>query len=406
MHEETPSRRSFLLSTAALTALGAAPPLVPDSLDPDHPGRLAHALALSGGGARGAYQAGIVDYLRLARGVRDGEMLAPYGIIAGTSIGALNGYFIATGQFTMLRTLWYSVADQDVIRLKPRYAKLVNTDSGVGNRLTAAMRMILGLASSDTGVIDGDHLRAWMARSIDPARPVITPFVWTATNLSTQAPEFFFLVNSEISPAERAAAVAAIKVTVGADAVLREATPEILIDALRASTAIPVAFDPVELPAPSGDGTNLYVDGGVTANTPIGIARAAAAAVDVIFLDPPLQETHYRNALDIGFGVFGAMQRRILEADLRSTYLETFGKRTLQALRKNVPAAAAANLDVADLRAFATALFAADIYTMRPTHELPVNVVGFDDRENVYKTYKIGFEDARNGFIPYRFGSD
>ena len=31
----------------------------------------------------------------------------------------------------------------------------------------------------------------------------------------------------------------------------------------------------------------------------------------------------------------------------------------------------------------------------------PVGVVGFDDRENIYKTFKIGFEDARRGFMPY-----
>ncbi len=38
--------------------------------------------------------------------------------------------------------------------------------------------------------------------------------------------------------------------------------------------------------------------------------------------------------------------------------------------------------------------------------ELPVGVVGFDDRENIYKTFTIGFEDARRGFVPYRYGED
>jgi predicted acylesterase/phospholipase RssA len=150
----------------------------------------------------------------------------------------------------------------------------------------------------------------------------------------------------------------------------------------------------VPLPAATGGGTNLYVDGGVTANTPVGPARAAATRIDVVLLDPPQQKTDYRNALEVGFGVFGAMQRRILEADLRAAYLETFGKRSIEGV--NAPQA----------RLFATALYDSDIYQIQPQDELPVGVVGFDDRENIYKTFKIGFEDARRGFVPYRYGQD
>ena len=39
------------------------------------------------------------------------------------------------------------------------------------------MRMVLSLTSHDTGVIDGDHLHAWLARYIDPTRPVVMPFI-------------------------------------------------------------------------------------------------------------------------------------------------------------------------------------------------------------------------------------
>ncbi|HUN28480.1 MAG TPA: patatin-like phospholipase family protein [Alphaproteobacteria bacterium] len=393
MRPATPNRRAFLTSAAALAALpiageAASPP------DPDHPGRLSQALVLSGGGARGVYQAGMIDYLRLSKQIPDGTALRPYQLVAGTSIGALNGYFVATAQYGLLRTLWYSIADQHVIQLKARYAKIVNDDSGVGTRFVAAMRLVLGLTSNDTGVIDGDHLRAWLVKYIDPTRPVVMPIIWTVTNLTDQSPEFFYLVPSALSADERNRAITAIRITVGPTAVLREATPDILIDALRASTAIPVAFDPVPLPAATGTGTNLYVDGGVTANTPVGPARAAATRIDVVLLDPPLQKTDYRNALEVGFGVFGAMQRRILEADLRAAYLETFGKRAIESA--NSPQA----------RIFASTLYDSDIYQMQPQDELPVGVVGFDDRDNIYKTFKIGFEDARRGFVPYRYGQD
>jgi predicted acylesterase/phospholipase RssA len=388
-----PNRRSFL---AAAAALAAAPAVTQAAVPPDvqHPGRVSAALALSGGGARGAYQAGIIDYLRLSTQTPDGSALRPYGLIAGTSIGALNGYFIATGQYSLLRELWYRIADQHVIQLKPKYAKVGNDDSGLGTRLVAAMRAVLSLTSNDTGVIDGDHVRQWLARFVDPTRPVVTPFIFTVTNLTNQSPEFFYLVPTALTAELRERAVTAIRVTVGPNAVLREATPDLLIDALQASTAIPVAFDPIELPAPSGGGTDLYVDGGVTANTPVAAARAAATRVDVVLLDPPLQATHYRNALEVGIGTFGAMQRRILEADMRAAYLESFGKRAISA--SSSPQASM----------LAEVLYESDIYQMQPQDELPVGVVGFDDRENIFKTFKIGFEDARRGFFPYSFGQN
>jgi len=388
-----PNRRTFLASAAALAATPAvAPAAVPHS--PAHPGRLAQALALSGGGARGAYQAGIIDYLRLSQNIPDGQPLHPYGLVAGTSIGALNAYFVATGQYDLLRRLWYTIADQDVIQLKAKYAKVTNDDSGVGTRFVAAMRAVLNLTSNDTGVIDGEHLREWLAHFIDPTRPVVMPLVFTVTNLTYQSPEFFFLVPTALSPDLRARAVSAVRLTVGASAVLREATPDLLIDALRASAAIPVAFDPVALPSADGKATNLYVDGGVTANTPVAAARVAARRVDVVLLDPPLQRTNYHNALEVGFGTFGAMQRRILEADMRSAYLETFGKRAIGAYNS------------ADEALLASLLYESDIYQMQPQDELPVGVVGFDDRENIYKTFKIGFEDAARGFTPYAYGQD
>ncbi|HEX8805871.1 MAG TPA: patatin-like phospholipase family protein, partial [Candidatus Aquilonibacter sp.] len=83
-----PNRRSFLASAAALATVPVATKAaVP--LDAEHPNRVDAALALSGGGARGAYQAGIIDYLRLSQQIPEGAPLHPYGLIAGTSIGAL-----------------------------------------------------------------------------------------------------------------------------------------------------------------------------------------------------------------------------------------------------------------------------------------------------------------------------
>jgi predicted acylesterase/phospholipase RssA len=395
MPSPTPDRRSFLAGAAAVAAAlpavaSAELPVLPE----EDFQRVDDALVLSGGGARGVYQAGIIEYLRLSRGIVDGQPLAPFGFIAGTSIGALNGYFVATGQYTLLRSLWYAIAEQHVIRLKARYAKVVNAESGIGTRFAAAIRLALSLTSHETGVIDGDHVRAWLASYIDPTRPPLVPLVWSVTNLTTQSPEFFYLLPSRLTADEHARAVAAVQNTVGPHVALREATPPLLIDALRASTAIPVAFDPVKLPAADGRGTNDYVDGGVIANTPVAIARAGAKRIDVVMMDPPQETNTYDNAFDIGIGVFGAMQQRILEADLRAAYFETIGARAIRDPRSP------------QLQAFAERLYATDIYRLRPEQMLTVSVIGFDDRNALFETYKTGFADGRRGFTKYVYGSD
>ena len=382
------SRARFLALSSLPALAGSFAPLAAAATT-ESVTRVARALVLSGGGARGSFQAGIISSLAAQAGVADGSPLLPYGLVCGTSIGALNGYFVATGQYSLLRQLWFSVADQQPIQLKREYAKITDSNKGIGSRVWQAVHLAMGLSSHVKGVIDGGHLHDWIAHYVDPSRPVVMPLVWTVTNLTTQRPEFFYLVPAQPDPKVRAEAIRALSITVGPDAVLRPATPDILVDALRASAAVPLAFDPVVLP--SVDGTpQEYVDGGVTANTPVSMARAAARAIDVVFMDPVVETFTYHTALDVAFGVFGAMQHRILEADLRAAFLETFGKR---ALAGAIPGSLKAQ--------FAESLFDVDIATIRPKAQLPVDVDAFDDQAAIVQTYEIGRTDGLHGFQPY-----
>ncbi|MHB8146002.1 MAG: patatin-like phospholipase family protein [Vulcanimicrobiaceae bacterium] len=397
------SRASFMSLAAAGTLVAAAPApttLMPALATPLP--RVDRALVLSGGGARGAYQAGLIDAMVADRSIADGRPLAPYGLVCGTSIGALNGYFVATGQYRLLRHLWYSIARQRVIRLKREYASIPQVQDGVGTRIWQAMRLAMGLDSRVKGVLDGRHLRHWLAQYINPTHPVLMPFVWPVTNLTTQQPEFFALLPEAPDAATAAQAIQALAATVGSSAKLRLATPAILVDALQASAAIPVAFDPVTLPGVNGS-PQEYVDGGVIANTPVGVARAGARAIDVVFLDPIVEAYSYGSAVEIATGAFGAMQKRILEADLRSAYFETFGKRAILGIAEQHPNSTASreHFDSADLTRFVRSLYDVNIRTLRPQKELPVDVIGFDDERMVMETYRLGFDDARRGFAPY-----
>ena len=382
----TLSRKAFVNAAAAIAASlpqagRAAPPAngIP---------RVDRALVLSGGGARGAYEAGIIDYIVRSRQIAVGTPLAPYGLIAGTSIGALNGYFAATGQYALLRELWYSIARERPVRLKPQYSKIPDPYSGVGNRVAQAIQLAAGANSSTRGVLDGAHLRNWLEGYVDPQRPVLMPFIFTATNLTTQQAEFFYMLPSSPDAERRELAAQAFRRIVGPGVIIREATPDIVLDALRASAAIPVAFDPIAMVNESGNVCE-YVDGGVTANTPISAARVGASALDVIFLDPVVDAYEYGNIVEIATGVFGAMQRRILDADIRAAYLETLGKRAL-----------VRSFDTS-LQTIASNLFDVDIFTIRPKKELPVAVIGFDDADGIFSTYKLGFNDAAAGFVPF-----
>ena len=82
-----------------------------------------YALVLSGGGFKGAFQLGALEYLK-ENGIahQDGTNTDfRFDIIAGVSVGALNGAFVATEQFEELKQLWNDVAQngaEEIFRFK------------------------------------------------------------------------------------------------------------------------------------------------------------------------------------------------------------------------------------------------------------------------------------------------
>ena len=64
-------------------------------------------LVLAGGGARGSYQVGVWQALQ--------EMGWEPGVIAGTSVGCLNGAMFALGLTDVARDMWLTINSHDVI---------------------------------------------------------------------------------------------------------------------------------------------------------------------------------------------------------------------------------------------------------------------------------------------------
>ena len=79
---------------------------------------------LSGGGSRGAYEAGIIHYLRTDLARRLGRHV-PIDIVTGTSVGAINAAFLAATmadpdtQAAQLVAAWRALRIEELIRLRP-----------------------------------------------------------------------------------------------------------------------------------------------------------------------------------------------------------------------------------------------------------------------------------------------
>jgi NTE family protein len=73
------------------------------------------ALVLSGGGFKGAFQVGALEYLKenwIKINPDSNDM--KFDIVAGVSVGSLNGLFVASNKFDELKDLWMNVAKNGV----------------------------------------------------------------------------------------------------------------------------------------------------------------------------------------------------------------------------------------------------------------------------------------------------
>jgi predicted acylesterase/phospholipase RssA len=390
-------RREFLL---ALGACGFAPSLL-GTTDAPQVDILERALVLSGGGARGAYQGGLIGALAAVGSVGDGSALAPYELVCGTSIGALNGWFVATAQYSKMQTLWRSISSEGLMQPKPQFAPLRDPESGVIDRAIAAVR-ITGLVRNQTGVLSSEPVLDWISRHIDPNTPLVMPLIWAVTNLTLQRPEYFYLPDrAGMAVPDRM--IRALRLTLGPHTVVREATPDLLHRAIFASAALPIVFDPVEMPGPDGT-INEYCDGGVASNSPVGIAHAVSKAADVVLLDPPFEpDSDISDAVEIAFSAYGTMQRKIFETEMRNVYSQSLGRRTFDRLtRKEESAAVEGN---APLSQYIETLPITALRFIRPEKELPVRVASFEDQQGINEAYDIGWRDVARGFTPYDYST-
>jgi NTE family protein len=227
------------------------------------------ALVLQGGGALGAYQAGVYEAL-LAAGIEPSW-------IAGISIGAINSAIIAGNpqakRVERLRTFWERVSDSggdwagywnELMTGGPMRSWL--------NQLSAGMVMAGGAPGFFTPRVPPPYLRA--------------PGATGATSWYDACPLRATLLElvdfDHINACEIRFSVGAVNVRTGNFAYFDNETHRIGPEHVMASGALPPAFEPVEIEG------ELYWDGGLVSNTPLDWVLSARSDLDTLIFQVDL----------------------------------------------------------------------------------------------------------------------
>jgi NTE family protein len=218
-------------------------------------------LVLSGGGARGAYEVGVLHYI--ARELP--ALLERVRVITGTSVGAVNAAFLASRGLTPA-----AVADLAHLWRGLRVDELVSLShvSAVRLALAAPLRLLSSSVTSPAlGLLRADRLWTLIGRGVE----------WTAIHRHVRGGRFdaVGLVATDISTGDGHLFVDAgegLGLRPGARLADLIVVPTALeLRHVLASSAMPLLFRPVKV-----DG-RWYMDGGVRNNTPLAPALRLGA---------------------------------------------------------------------------------------------------------------------------------
>jgi NTE family protein len=253
---------------------------------PSEDGRLRRAVVLSGGGARGAYEAGVIRYLVEELPRRLGHPIR-FDILCGTSVGAIHACYLAATAHEdahrglRLVELWKSMQLDEVLPLSAR-------------DILRIPRRLLGLRRVAEAIRDGEAPERLYGLFNTQAleRFVVRAVPWKSIRDNVREGRV------------EAVCVAATQIATGRVAIFIEnrerqvsrwtRDPTIVPRPTRltphhalASASIPMLFPAVRIAG------NYYADGGLRLNTPLAPAlRLGADRVLVIALRQDPRETH------------------------------------------------------------------------------------------------------------------
>lgn len=230
-------------------------------------------LVLTGGGAKGAYQAGAIKYLA--------ELGLEPQIIAGTSIGALNGAVLSSHHsfqqaVSRLGELWTQLGQAPILRpntgIRPVLSYAAQTFVPTLRSWVLDFLVQEGLLKDSTAIFDPAPIEQLLHEAIDPAQLRRGIELWVTVFPSVKIPglRYDWLIDF-------------VRAKTGTDAhwlcVQDFANDATLYNLLLASAALPLAFPSREING------RFYVDGALADNVPLrALAKRGCTHVIVIHL--------------------------------------------------------------------------------------------------------------------------
>ena len=206
-------------------------------------------LVLSGGGAKGAYGAGVAKAISAYRVLKN--IRGPFCYV-GASAGALNAYVLATRNPDALITFWQRATHRSIL----------------GTRFpNAALRAMLRLATNPFSIYSSVGLDK-LIRETANIETIKSPLIIAATDYTRGELKAFYASKLIDRLVEDDAALPPQQQRLGH--FRRLGSTKLLIKALLASSAIPVFFPPVKITINhrGTPETSWYIDGGVGNHTP------------------------------------------------------------------------------------------------------------------------------------------
>jgi len=235
---------------APAPSLSESPPTAPDL------GEI--ALVMGGGGARGAYQVGLLRYL--AR--RYPALRLP--ILTGVSAGAVNVAHLAqhTGTFTAgvasLERLWRSLTPEQVFR--------VDAPALLTNFVRWGLRLFSGGTAVEThtrGLVDTEPLRKFLTRALLPQEGILTGI---DQNLARGALRAVALSTTDYGTGQSIVWMQGRNLTEWERPKRRSVSTHLTVEHVMGSAALPFFFPAVRI------GDSWHGDGGIRLTAPLSPA--------------------------------------------------------------------------------------------------------------------------------------
>ena len=286
------------------------------------------AVVLSGGGAFGAYEVGVMKALIDGKSPSTGYAPLTPDIFAGTSIGAYNAAMMVSqaGPPTTshLEDIWANQlaenpqrSDSGTYRFRGNVLRVANPERMASHPIQPLIELV-----QDAAFLTQD----WLNRTID--------FALSDKSLEQRALEFanlsafisrepFERVIEETLPfkaireSDKVLKIAATNWKTGELKVFQNEafTDEVGPQIIMASTAIPGTFPPVFIDE------QPYVDGGVVMNIPLSTAiREGADTLHVIYLNTDVENLpleRLQNGLDVLYRMFSIWQDTLLNQNIK-----------------------------------------------------------------------------------------